>query len=354
MNAIKISNGVNHQKSELYFLLILLAGIFVLAFFIFKPFLYALILAIIFATVFTPLHRKMLAMTQDRKGLAALLATISVLIIVIMPLTFLGIQIFQEATGLYSSLVENGDATNLSRVMGDTIQGLTRFSPVPINPPDINQYLKQGLSWLLQHIGPLFANVAKAMVGIFIFLIALYYLFKDGHKLKTAVVALSPLQDIHDETIFDKLVLAINSVIKGSLAVAFIQGILTAVGLAIFGVPNAVLWSSVAAITALIPGIGTALVLLPAILYLYFSGQTLFAVGLLLWGMTAVGLVDNFLGPKLVERGMRLHPFLILLSILGGISFFGPLGFLLGPLVLSLLFALLEIYFAIRKEHEGK
>ena len=192
------------------------------------------------------------------------------------------------------------------------------------------------------------------MVGIFIFLIALYYLFKDGHKLKTAVVALSPLQDIHDETIFDKLVLAINSVIKGSLAVAFIQGILTAVGLAIFGVPNAVLWSSVAAITALIPGIGTALVLLPAILYLYFSGQTLFAVGLLLWGMTAVGLVDNFLGPKLVERGMRLHPFLILLSILGGISFFGPLGFLLGPLVLSLLFALLEIYFAIRKEHEGK
>ena len=106
---------------------------------------------------------------------------------------------------------------------------------------------------MLQHIGPLFANVAKAMVGIFIFLIALYYLFKDGHKLKTAVVALSPLQDIHDETIFDKLVLAINSVIKGSLAVAFIQGILTAVGLAIFGVPNAVLWSSVAAITALIP-----------------------------------------------------------------------------------------------------
>ena len=135
MNAIKISNGVNHQKSELYFFTYSPRGYFCPCLFIFKPFLYALILAIIFATVFTPLHRKMLAMTQDRKGLAALLATISVLIIVIMPLTFLGIQIFQEATGLYSSLVENGDATNLSRVMGDTIQGLTRFSPVPINPP---------------------------------------------------------------------------------------------------------------------------------------------------------------------------------------------------------------------------
>ena len=344
---------MNHQKSELYFLLILLSGIFVLAFFIFKPFLYALILAIVFRTVFEPIHKKALAITGEKNGLAALLATALVLIVVIVPLAFLGIQIFQEATQLYSSLVSNGSATDLSRRMGDTIQSLTRFSPVPIEfSVDVNQYLKQGLSWLLQHLGPLFANVAKAMMGIFIFLVALYYLFKDGHKLKNAVVALSPLQDTHDETIFNKLSLAVNSTIKGNLAVALVQGILTVVGFTIFGVPNAALWGGVAAIAALIPGIGTALVLLPAILYLYFSGETFFALGLLFWGVTAVGLIDNFLGPKLVGRGIQLHPFLILLSILGGIGFFGPLGFLLGPLVLSLLFAFLEIYFAIRKEHE--
>jgi len=344
---------MNHQKSELYFLLILLAGIFVLAFFIFRPFLYAFILAIVFATVFEPVYKKVLAITRERKSLVAFLATISVLIVVVAPLVFLGIQIFQEATGLYFSLIENDGETDLSRLIGDTMQSLTRFSPVPVEfSLDVSQYLKQGLSWLLQHLGSLFANVAKAIVSIFIFLVALYYLFKDGRKLKAAVVALSPLQDIHDETIFNKLALAINSVIKGNLAVALIQGILTAVGFAIFGVPNATLWGSVAAITALIPGIGTALVLLPAILYLYFSGETLFATGLLLWGMTAVGLVDNFLGPKLASRGIRLHPFLILLSVLGGIGFFGPLGFLLGPLVLSLLFALLEIYFAISKEHK--
>lgn len=332
---------MNRQKSEFYFLLILLSGIFVLAFFIFKPFLYALILAIVFATVFGPIHKKMLVMTRERNALAALLTTISVLIVIIVPLTLVGIQIFQEASGLYSSLTINGGAIDIFK----------RFSPVPIDSLDINQYLKQGLSWLLQHLGPLFGNVAKIIVSVFIFLVALYYLFKDGHKLKAAVIALSPLQDIHDEIIFNKLELAINSVIRGNLVVALVQGILTAIGFAIFGVPNAALWGSVAAVAALIPGIGTALVLLPAILYLYFSGETFFAVGLLIWGMTAVGLVDNFLGPKLASRGMRLHPFLILLSILGGIGFFGPLGFLLGPLVLSLLFALLEIYFTISKEH---
>jgi len=344
---------MNHQKSELYFLLILLVGIFILTFFIFKPFLYSLFLAMVLATVFEPVYKKALTITRERRNLAALLTTAAVLIIVVVPITFLGIQIFQEATRLYSSLNSNGGAIDFSRGLGDMVQNLKKFFPVPTEfSIDVNQYAKQGLNWLLQHLGPLFTNITKAMVGIFIFLVALYYLFKDGQKLKRIVVALSPLQDFYDETILNKLKLAINSIVKGNLVVAFVQGILTAVGFTIFGVPNAALWGSVAAITALIPGIGTALVLLPAILYLYFSGETLFAVGLLLWGMTAVGLVDNFLGPKLASYGMRLHPFLILLSVLGGIGFFGPLGFLLGPLVLSLLFALLEIYLAISKEHE--
>ncbi|MFZ2969592.1 MAG: AI-2E family transporter, partial [Minisyncoccia bacterium] len=255
------------------------------------------------------------------------------------------------ALQLYSSLVSNSGATDFSRGAGGAIDIIKRFIPAPIEFSfDVNQQLKQGLGWLLQYLGPLFANVAKAMLGTFIFLSAVYYLFKDGRKLKAAIIALSPLQDIHDETIFNRLALAINSVVKGILAVALIQGILTAIGFAIFGVPSATLWGSVAAMAALIPGLGTALVILPAILYLYFIGETFFAIGLLVWGVVAVGLVDNFLGPKLVERGMRLHPFLILLSTFGGIGFFGPLGFLLGPLAVSLLFSLLDIYsFLIKK-----
>lgn len=345
---------MNHKKSELYFLLALLVGIFILAYFIFKPFLFALILAIVFATVFEPLHNKILSFTKGKRGLAALLATGCVLLIVIAPLTFLGIQIFQEATQLYTSLVTNGGATYLSQDLTQTIKDLARFSPTPVDFSfDVNQYIKQGLSWVLQHLGPLFANFAKALLGTFIFLIALYYLFKDGQKFKTAIVTLSPLEDIHDRAIFEKLALAINSVVRGNLTVAVVQGVLTAIGFAIFGVPNAALWGSVAAIAALIPGVGTALVFLPAVLYMYFTGETFNAVGLLVWGVVAVGLIDNILGPKLVEQGMRLHPFLILLSILGGVGFFGPLGFLLGPLVLSLLFALVDIYLAINKEHRG-
>lgn len=345
---------MNQKKLELYFLLTLVLGVFVVAFFIFKPFLYVLLLAVVFATVFGSVHKKIFNLVRKNSTLAALLTTIIVLIVVIVPLVFLGTQLLREATQLYSTLMANGGATNISQVANDITQRLTKFSPVPIKvPTDINQYLKQGLNWLLQNLAPFFANLASAIMDVFIFLMALYYLFKDGHKLKSAVIILSPLQDVHDETIFNKLALAINSVVKGSLTVALIQGTLTAIGFMIFGIPSATLWGSMAAITALVPGVGTAPVMLPTIIYLFISGATFPATGLLIWWLIAVGLIDNFLGPKLVQRGIQLHPFLVLLSIFGGIGFFGPLGFLLGPLVLSLLFALLDIYFVINKEYEG-
>ncbi len=179
------------------------------------------------------------------------------------------------------------------------------------------------------------------------------YLFKDGSKMKKAIVIFSPLRDIHDEAIISKLALAVKSVIGGNVVVAIVQGILTAVGFMMFGVPNAGLWGSVAAIASLVPTVGTSLVVVPAVLYLFFSGNILFAVGLAIWGFTAVGLIDNYLGPKLASRGMKIHPLLVLLSVLGGIALFGPLGFILGPLILSLFGALTEIYLVIRKEHEG-
>jgi predicted PurR-regulated permease PerM len=137
---------------------------------------------------------------------------------------------------------------------------------------------------------------------------------------------------------------AVYSIFAGSIIVALVQGILTGIGFTIFGVPNPALWGSIASVAALIPGVGTALVVVPGILYLFFTGSTGYAIGLLVWGILAVSLIDNFLGPILVNRGVKIHPFLILLSVLGGLIFFGPVGFLLGPIILAFLFALLDIY----------
>ncbi len=345
---------MNNKNLGLYFFLAVFLAVFVVTFYIFKPFLYPLVLAVVFVTIFGPVHRKIIGMTGGRSGLAAFISTMVVLVVVIVPLTFLGFQILQEVSQLYSTLAVGGGSTELFDSVNSTLQNFLGMSPVPINIiPNVEQYLNIGLNWLLANLGQIFLNIASMMMNIFIFLFALYYLFKDGSVLKKAVVIFSPLKDVHDEAIITKLALAVKSVVGGNVVVAIVQGVMTMIGFMMFGVPNAVLWGSVAAIASLVPTVGTSLVIVPAILYLFLNGHLLFSGGLAIWGFVAVGLIDNYLGPKLASRGMKIHPLLVLLSVLGGIALFGPLGFILGPLMLSLLGALVDVYFIIRKEREG-
>jgi predicted PurR-regulated permease PerM len=123
-----------------------------------------------------------------------------------------------------------------------------------------------------------------------------------------------------------------------------IQGILSAVGLWFFGFDRAILWGTIASVGALVPGVGTSIVFVPAIIYLIVTGQHLIAGGVALWALFAVGIIDNVLGPYVMSRGNPLHPFIILLSVLGGIALMGPIGFILGPVIATLFTVLVELY----------
>lgn len=337
-------------KSQLPFLLIVLAGALILSFLVISPFLTPLVLAAVFAVVLQPLYRALLNKTGNRKAVAASATVAFSFVFILIPLTFLGTQIFRESTQLYGSLAQGDSAQNLVvsaiRSIGTTSENiLPGTGDFFINLSDnLDVYVKQGLAWLTGHLGAALSGISVLLLNLFIFFIALYYLLRDGPKLKRALIALSPLDDKDDRVVFDRLELAVNSVMKGSLMIAGMQGVLTAIGFTIFGVPNSILWGTVTVVAALIPGIGTALVLLPGIIYLFVIGNTGSAIGLLVWGLLAVGLIDNLLVPKLVGRNMQMHPLLVLLSVLGGIVFFGPVGIFLGPLSISLLSALITIY----------
>jgi predicted PurR-regulated permease PerM len=337
-----------HSKNSIYFLLICLTIAFVAVYFVIKPFLGVLILAAVFAFIFQSLYFRLLRFMGKRESLAALATMIIVIILVFLPIVFWGSQILKEAGQFYNTLTGDGKSDFIS-----AIENVTNKMRVPTLIPenfniDFNQYLKQGLSVLVQNIGGIFSSFAKMALNFFVFLIAYYYLLKDGHKLKDYFVALSPLDDSDDEMIVNRIRSAVSSVVKGNLLIGLIQGTLTGIGFALFGVPNPVLWGSMAAIAALIPSIGTALVITPAIIFLFLSGNNFGAAGLLIWGIIAVGLVDNFLGPRLIGNEMRLHPLVAFLAVLGGLAFFGLLGILLGPLVISICLALVEIYFSLK------
>ena len=340
---------MNDKTFQPYFLVALIAVSSVLTFFIFKPFIIVLVLALVFAVVLQPLYRSVLRRMSAYPGLASLITMLISVVCILIPLTFITVQIADEAQNLYSSITNGGGETYLNTVIKSMSDITVRYSPsLALSGADlsasVDQYVKDGLAWLVHNLGGAFGGVARLLLSLFIFLIALYYFLRDGEKLKRTIIDASPLRDTDDNAVLTRLEQSINSVIRGSLTIALIQGVLTGVGFAFFGVPNFILWGVVAAFAALIPGIGTSLVLAPGIAYLFIIGATVPAVGLLIWSVVAVGLIDNLLGPKLVGKGMRIHPLIVLLSVFGGLAFFGPAGIFLGPLCASLLFALVSIH----------
>lgn len=350
---MKNFNFVDKNKHSYYFLLLALSASIAVVYFIAKPFLGPLVLAAVFAFLFQPIYKKFSNYLGNRESLAAFFTTFIAIFLVLLPIALLGTQIFKESSQLYQFLAREGSGVFVGS-LENMLNRARAILPIPADfELDFGQYAKQGLEVLIQNFGAVFSSLAKIILNAFVFLTAFYFFLKDGNKLKNYFVALSPLDDTDDEFIVSRLKSAVSAAMKGNLAIGLIQGALTGIGFAIFGVPNAVLWGGVAAVAAFLPGIGTALVITPAIIFLFLTGNTFGGIGLLVWGMTAVGLVDNFLGPKLVGHGMQLHPLAVFIAVLGGMAFFGPLGFLLGPLVMSVCLALIDIYGSL-KERENK
>ena len=308
------------------------------------PFINALALAAIIATICYPLYEQVKKRVPRQSGtFASLLTSLLVVIIVMVPLALLGLFIFREAAAVYR-LFSTGSTFSVTASLEDVeafIQGY-----VPEFSLNISTYLQQIAEFFASHTAAIFTGTASTLFMLFIALIATFYFFRDGRKFTKYLIEVSPLPDSEDTMILRRLARSIRSVAVGVVLVALIQGVMTAIGMAIFGFDRFVLWGSIAAFGALVPGVGTSVVFIPAVVYLVMTGAYFHAVGVAIWAALAVGLIDNLLGPYLISRGGALHPFLILLAVLGGIIFFGPIGFVLGPVILSLFKVLLELYAA--------
>jgi len=332
-----------------YTLFGLLALVAVLTYFIFEPFLTPLALAAIFGVVLYPVHRFLMRHVLKSCSLCALLTVVLATLILLAPISLIALLVIGEAQQTYVSLTQGVGLVNTQSAILYLGGALEPYAPGSIAlaesiAADLNVYAAQGLQWILAHAGVAFSSILNIGLDLFIFFIALFVFLKNGPAIREGLLRLSPFNDADDERIFNRLTLTINSVVRGSLLVSLIQGLVASIGYVIFGLPNPILWGLVTSLAALVPGVGTALVMAPAIGFLLISGQTVSAIGLLAWGVAAVGLIDNFLGPILMGRGVHLPALVILLAVLGGLAFFGPAGIFLGPLTVSLLIALFTLY----------
>jgi predicted PurR-regulated permease PerM len=209
---------------------------------------------------------------------------------------------------------------------------------------NFQNHISTASRWILQNLGLLFSGTLSVGFHLFFALFALFYFFRDGKQFINSFKESRLLLPEYAELVIRKLRIAMQSIIGGRIIVATLQGLATGVALFLFGVPSPVLWGTMAALFSFIPMLGTGLVIAPAVLYLFIVGNLIGAIALAFVGVFFIGLIDNFLAPYLIGDKLQIHPLVIFLAILGGIAFFGPEGFILGPLIISLLIVLLEIY----------
>ncbi len=322
-------------------LIFLLIGASLLLFLVFEPFFSILALAAVFAILLHRPYERLTKVLFGNRNIAAVMAVILMLIFFIAPVFFLGTQIYQEAQSIFGGIHENGS------------QYLQSIQTIIVSPMhqvfpgfsfDINSYIGNILVVISNDLGSLVYQTLYVIFETFLMLIALFFFLRDGQNLITSFIEASPLGKETTRGIFEKMYQTVTSVIQGTLVNALIRWLGIWVTFSVFNIPNAILWSSIGGIVGAIPGLGTPFAFIPAIVYLYLKGNLLSAIGLALSGVIIVVVVDNVLTSYFFGKGLLISPLFILFSLIGGIILFGPLGFILGPLILSIFLSVIHVY----------
>ena len=336
------------ERFEKPFFLLLCALALILAFLVFLPEINAIILGAAFAIFFHPIYVRFLR-KMPHEWLAALLTVILAAIVIVVPLFIFGYQLFAEAEGLYAHLAAGG-VSSLEGLVRERLGSMI----TQVNQPsgalasfnlNFGQYLTQFVGGgIMSNAGGILARIGGVIWTFFLAFFAFFYLLKDGEKLRKLVIRSMPLADGRSEEIVDRLVSMAISVVRGALFMAIVWGLIVGIEFLVFGVPNPVFWGAISILAAFIPVIGVSLVIIPGILYVALTAGIVKAIVFAVIAFVISAFMESTLHPMVIGHGRHIHPFLLLLSVLGGISFFGPIGLFLGPLVLSLFLTVFEIY----------
>lgn len=345
----------SENKFYSIFLLGILAASLYLAYEVLKPFLHNIIVAMILAAIFHPLHLRLRTAMGGRNTIAALCSVVLITLLIILPSCFfLGSLMSQAAKSidalqawLKDAHLANWANSEFLSPYVSWIQGQLPFLELDLKKIDLQgsllNFSKQSGQIMLDLGRRLLGNFLGLLVDFLIMLFVLFFLMRDGEAMLRQVRGLSPLHEEQENRILKKLNDVARSVVMGSFLVAVCQGVVGGVGLAIVGIP-AFFWGSMMGFASLIPVVGTMVIWGPAAIYLLIVGDFKGAAILTAWCGILVSGIDSVLRPLLLQGKAQMSTFYVFLSIIGGIKFFGPLGILYGPLILALAMVMLGIY----------
>lgn len=330
-------------------LVVLALGTSVLFLWVIWDFLLALLLAVILTGMFHPIYRRLARRLGHRCSLAAALTVGGVLLGVIIPITIFLVMIAEQVVQL-SRIARPWIETNAWHFT--QIDRLVEHVPqLKVLQPYREQIMPR-LADFASEIGArsvgfvtaAATQTATALLMVFVVLYAMYFFLKDGKTALDKMLYYLPLP-AHDELrMIERFMSVARATIKGTIIIGAVQGALGGVAFAVAGIKGAAVWGTIMAILSAIPGLGHALVWVPVVIYLAIAGHWAACIGLFVWCAAVVGSVDNFLRPWLVGKDTELPDLMILVSTLGGLVLFGPLGFIVGPIVAALFVTVWDLY----------
>lgn len=312
-----------------------------------RPFLGVLAWAIVLVIVFYPVH-KQLGNRIERRGLRALLSCLLVVLVIVLPLTVLTVVLGEELAKVVPNLPSQASdlVQRQTPLLGRVSEWLhNRFGVDTLRLQEfLTQQIRNSGERLLGASFNLAGNIVSSIIKAFFVIFTMYYLFRDSDKIVAKLPDALPLRREQSETIILRTQQVVSASVYGVVTIAALQGLLGGLMFWILGIPSPVLWAVLMAFVCMIPVAGSFLVWLPLSIYLMMRGYWTRAVILIIWGALIISTVDNFLRPKLVGSQTKLHELLVFFSVLGGISVFGLLGIVLGPVVLAITLGLLQTF----------
>ena len=323
----------------------LLAGLY-LCWRIIAPFLDVLMWAAVLVTVFQPIHRRLLVRLRH-PGWTATLSTLLVIVTILGPVTLITLAVVDELRDIARNLETNPvrifDFN--SPLLGPWLRWLDQYVDIERlqSPEFLRATLERWTGTLANSTIGVVGGAVSVVVQMLLVVFTMFYLFRDGDAIRRAAFDMLPLERSQTRDVVARTKEVVGATVYGVIVIALIQGSLGAFIFWALGLPSPLLWGVVMFFLCMIPMAGAFLVWGPAALFLAFTGAWMRAIILVVWGVLVVGSIDNVLSPRLVGQRTRLHELLVFFSVLGGLDAFGVLGVVLGPVIVAVTLAIIEM-----------
>ena len=316
------------------------------------PYFGAVFWGVVLAILFAPLYRHLLRATKYKPTVAALIALLSIIVMVILPLSLIGASLVKQAAAVYA-MISSGQinfGAYFVRIVHALPQWmvnlLERFGLSDL--ASLQQKLSEGAAELSQTAAKQALVIGSStfdfLVSLVVMLYLLFFLLRDGQSLATRIKHAFPLGSKYKQRLFNNFTTVIRATVKGNVLVAVAQGALGGLIFWFLGVEGPLLWAVVMAFLSLLPAVGAAIVWAPVAVYFLVTGSIWQGVVLIAFGVIVIGLVDNILRPLLVGKDTKMPDYLVLLSTIGGMALFGLNGFVIGPVIAALFLACWDLF----------